>query len=117
MNVVVVRGILSSDPVWRDLPSGSVVVALEVTTESDSGPRASVPVTVVDPTRPAEIEKLGRGDEVVVVGEVRRRYFRAGGATASRTEVVASQVVPAGRSARVDKEIEKVRTVLRGAVG
>jgi single-strand DNA-binding protein len=35
---------------------------------------------------------------VLVVGHVRRRFFRAGGATQSRTEIVAHKVV---RSTRV----------------
>lgn len=117
MNVAVVRGVLSSDPVWRDLPSGSSVVALEVTTECDEGPRATVPVTVVDPSRRSELERLSKGDEIVAVGEIRRRYFRAGAATASRTELVASQVIPAARSARVGKELERVRSVIRRAEG
>jgi hypothetical protein len=36
---------------------------------------------------------------VVVAGRVRRRYFRAGGVTGSRTEVVADGVVVAGSKA------------------
>lgn len=117
MNVAVVRGVLSSDPVWRQLPSGSSAVALEVTTDGGDGPRASVPVTVVDPSRPTELERLSAGDEVVVVGEIRRRYFRAGTSTASRTELVAAQVIPGSRSARIGKELERVRSIIRRAEG
>jgi single-strand DNA-binding protein len=49
------------------------------------------------------------GTDVLVVGRVRRRFFRAGGVTQSRTEVVASAVVPLRRTAAV-------RRALRGAV-
>jgi single-strand DNA-binding protein len=50
---------------------------------------------------PASAATFAAGDDVVVVGRVRRRFFRAGGATASRTEVVADRVVPARAKARV----------------
>jgi hypothetical protein len=41
------------------------------------------------------VEQLDAGDEVVVVGSVHRRFFQAGGATASRVEVEADIVVRA----------------------
>ncbi len=91
MNVVVLHGTLSSTPVLRTLTSGSVLASLEVTTAVE-GASASVPVAWFDP--PAELG-LDNGDEVVVTGVVRRRFFRSGGSTQSRTEVVATQVVPA----------------------
>ena len=40
------------------------------------------------------------GDEVLVTGRIRRRFFRAGGVTQSRTEVVATDVVPTRREPR-----------------
>jgi len=102
-NLVVVRGTLSRDPEPRELPSGDVIVSYEVTVRPVPGPGAgraeSVPVAWVDP--PAAATALRAGDDVVVVGRVRRRFFRAGGATASRTEVVATRVVPARAPAKV----------------
>ncbi|MGA1506700.1 MAG: hypothetical protein ACO37V_09030, partial [Ilumatobacteraceae bacterium] len=71
MNVTILCGTLSSDPVWRSLPSGSDVVSLEVTTESAFESRATVPVSVVDPRRVRELERLVTGDQVLVVGESR----------------------------------------------
>ena len=112
MNVTVLCGTLSSDPVWRTLPSGSVVVSLEVTTDSGFETRSTVPVSVVDPTRVRELERLSAGDALVVIGETRRRFYRAGGATGSRTEVRARQVIPAGRRDRVAKAIGEVASVL-----
>lgn len=93
MNVVVLHGTLSSTPVLRTLASGSVLASLEVTTVVD-GASASVPVAWFDP--PAQLG-FDNGDEVVVTGLVRRRFFRSGGSTQSRTEVVASQVVAASK--------------------
>jgi single-strand DNA-binding protein len=56
---------------------------------------------------------------IVVIGRVRRRFFRAGGATQSRTEVVAESIVPAtsvkrARSAlaKVSRRIEEAATLL-----
>ena len=41
--------------------------------------------------------------EVVAAGRVRRRWFRSGGATQSRTEVVAVEVLSARSTKRVAK--------------
>jgi len=80
VNLAVVRGECSGPPETRTLESGARVASLAVRCPTGgAGERAtSVPVTVWDP--PAWIETLDRGDEVVVVGRVRRRFFgRPGG--------------------------------------
>ncbi len=100
MNVVVLRGTLSRQPEERSLPSGDRLVGFEVTVPAlDGGRSESVPVVWHDP--PAEALALAKGDEVAVLGRVRRRFFRAGGSTQSRTEVVAERVVPADNQRRV----------------
>jgi len=110
MNIVVLSGVLSHPPVPRTLPSGDVLVGYDVTCARDEGPAESVPV--VWPAAPATALRLGAGDEVVVVGRVRRRFFRAGGATASRTEVVAERVVPARQARRVEVALDGARRQL-----
>lgn len=103
MNIVILRGVLSSEPVQRELPSGSTLWSLEVTTSSPDG-SLSVPVVWFDPrARPA----VGAGDAVVVVGSVRRRFFRSGASTQSRTEVVAAEVVPERPASRSRRTIDK----------
>ncbi len=102
MNIVILRGTLSSEPALRTLPSGSTLLSCEVTTRSPDGPARSVPVAWFDP--PAA-SLLAVGTDVVATGEVRRRYFRAGGATASRTEVVATTVLPVRQAKRVGRAI------------
>lgn len=100
MNVAILRGQLSSPPRQQKLASGDTLVSLEVTTRSDQGQAISVPVAWF-PKR-SKLRQWKRGQEVVVVGQVRRRFFRtAGGATASRTEVVADEVVPADNPTKV----------------
>lgn len=88
-NLAVVAGRLSSPPRPRTLPSGDVVWQLEVTVDGDQGRRESIPVQYAGPEPPAATD----GDAVLVLGRVRRRFFRAGGTTASRTEVVADRLV------------------------
>jgi len=108
-NISVVRGVVSSTPRRRELASGTVVTNIEVTTPVGES-KCSVPVVVYD----HEVT-VAEGDEVVVFGHVARRFFRAGGATASRTEVVAERVIRAGHSRRVNRALEGVVDALRRA--
>lgn len=101
MNVVVLRGRISSEPRVRELPSGSTVTQLELTTHAGDV-TLSVPVVVH-----AAAVACAAGDEVVVTGRVQRRFFRAGGITQSRTEVVADQVVAAHRKRQAERAIER----------
>ena len=101
-NVVLLRGTVSSEPVVRALPSGDTVTQVEVTTQV-AGRATSVPVAVHG--RNVEV---GEGDDVVVTGYVSRRFFRAGGVTQSRTEVIATDVVRATRRGAVGRAIETV---------
>ena len=107
-NLAAVVGTLSSDPKERTLPSGDVVINYEVTCRVDDGPAASVPVAWFGP--PKRVPKVATGDRVVAVGAVRRRFFRAGGATASRTDVNAIWLAPcnAKSSAKAAAEVTKL---------
>ncbi len=111
MNVVVLRGRLSSDPLLRTLASGSVLVTLELTTTVD-GAAASVPVAWIDPP---DIGAMAAGDELVVTGVVRRRFFRTAGATQSRTEVVATAVIGARKRRQVRAAVTKAVAALDAA--
>jgi single-strand DNA-binding protein len=102
VNLAVIRGRCSSPADVRILPSGQAVATLQVTTRPDpEGPARSVPVAVWDP--PAWVEALDEGAEVVVVGEVRRRFWRAGAGAASRVEVSALQIARGSDKRRVAK--------------
>jgi single-strand DNA-binding protein len=91
MNVVVLRGTVVRPPEIRELPSGDRLVSFDVRTAGPDGRAEAVPVSWADPPA-ADEEALVEEAEVLVVGRVRRRFFRAGGATQSRTEVVAERV-------------------------
>src|SRR3977135_2307145 len=97
MNVVVIQGALSRPAEARELPSGDRLVALEVTTRTPDGVAATVPVGWIGGPPAA----WDQGEEVVVVGHVRRRWFRTAGATQSRTEVLATHVVLSRQTRRV----------------
>jgi len=94
LNLAVVRGPLSSAPDLRTLPSGTEVANLAIRTPVE-GTATSVPVTLWDP--PAWIADLAAGDELLVLGAVRRRFYRAGAATGSRVDVEASFVARPGK--------------------
>ncbi len=98
MNVVVLHGTLTQVPQERVLSSGERLLAYELRVRRGDGRAESVPV--VWPNPPAPAAGLAEGTAVVVVGRVRRRFFRTGGATQSRTEVVADAVVAASQRAR-----------------
>jgi single-strand DNA-binding protein len=111
-NVAVVRGACSSPPEVRVLPSDQRLAQLQITTRID-GRAMSVPVSVLEPA--AWVEALDAGDEVVVLGSVRRRFFRTGGATASRVEIEAEIVCRARdqrRSRGLRRRIEELLEAL-----
>jgi single-stranded DNA-binding protein len=56
---------------------------------------------------------VAAGDRVAVVGRVRRRFFRAGGATRSATEVLATSVTRAGRNRRLAAVLEATGAAVR----
>ena len=82
----------------RELPSGDVVAAIRLVVPRPAGrARGSATVDTIDVacwtgrTRQAA-RRLAAGDQVEVAGALRRRFFRAGSATASRYEVEAHQL-------------------------
>jgi single-strand DNA-binding protein len=104
INVVVLEGVLAKPAQYRELPSGTRLLTLEVTVSRPDAPAEPVPVAWFD--GPAWAATLDGGTPVVVIGRVRRRFFRAGGSTQSRTEVVAERVLRAtdGKRARAAME-------------
>jgi single-strand DNA-binding protein len=115
-NLAVIRGTVPHDPQQRQLPAGELVVHFDVTTRVEAGGKqigVSVPIAWNDPSA-AQLGVLVAGAEVVVVGTVRRRFFRVGGATQSRTEVVADAVIPVRRRKQV---ADALAALTRGLVG
>ena len=91
VNLVVLRGVASGPPELRRLTSGRRLATLSVRVHALDPGATSVPVSVREP--PAWVEELDEGDPLVVVGTLRRRFFRtASGATGARVEVEARVV-------------------------
>lgn len=110
INLVVLEGVLARPAQDVELPSGSRLLSLEVTVRRDEGPAEPVPVAWFDP--PAWATALDAGAAVVVTGRVRRRFFRSGGLTQSRTEVVAHRVVRASARSKVAALLSEARDTL-----
>ena len=105
MNVVTLQGHLSRPAEERTLPSGDRLIQLELTVARTGEKAESAPVVWFD--APAYAGELDVDQEVVVVGRVRRRFFRAPGGTQSRTEVVADQVVLRRHTKKAAAAIER----------
>jgi len=110
-NIVVLQGRLSRPPGERELPSGDSLAALELSVPAPPGGRAdSVPLVWFDP--PAWVGRLDTGAELVVLGRVRRRFFRNGAGLASRTEVIVEAAAPLRQPARVAAIVKRALSTL-----
>lgn len=111
VNLVVVRGECSGPPELRELESGRTLAALSVRAPGPDGRVTSVPVTVWEPA--AWVEDLDEGVDVVVVGAVRRRFFRtAAGGAAARVDVEAVFVGRAGRRKELETALRRAGAAL-----
>ncbi len=113
VNVALVRGRLSSPPEVRVLESGRTLAVMQVTARPEGERAVSVPVTAWDP--PAWVEDLDADDEVVVVGQVRRRFYRAASGSASKVEIEAAMLAKGGDRRRVSAVLRRARKALDGA--
>lgn len=150
MNIVILSGRISSDPRCTELPSGELRWSIDVTTPAEAlaatgragtgragtgraaqagVARAALSVTATVPIAwhgPLPVGEWAAGTEVCVAGSVRRRFFRVGGLTQSRTEVIAHSLVRVaarGSTATAlrrvlraldDDEVARLRSVLPG---
>jgi len=117
LNVAVVSGVCSSPPEVRVLESGTRVASLSVRAPARGGNGAaageratSVPVTVWDP--PAWIEALDAGEAVVVVGQVRRRFYARPGGVGSRVDLEAVAIARSRDRRRVDAALRRATALL-----
>jgi len=110
VNLSVLRGAISGPPEIRALESGRRIATLAVRTCVGDGRNTSVPVTVWDP--PAWLETLAADDALLVVGRVRRRFFRtATGGSGARTDVEAESLAPARDRRRLAALLRRVDRV------
>ncbi len=89
-SITVIDGVLRGAPSSRATSAGEL---LELDVVSSAEGRSVACTVLLEPDR-IDVPALDDGDRVLVIGTTRRRFFRSGGATATRTEVVADVVVP-----------------------
>ena len=100
VNLAVLAGTLARGAEPRLLPDGSTVWELDVAIRAEGRAPCRVPVSWPGPPSGCDPAAWAPGEELVVVGSVRRRFYRAGGATVSRTDVLADAVVRARQQKR-----------------
>jgi len=113
-NVVILIGRLARPAQLRLLPSGDSIAEYQLTVPRPGERADSVPV--VWETPPASATDHDTDTELLVVGRVRRRFFRAGARTESRTEVVAESVVPCRQAKRAQAALKLARERLESVV-
>jgi hypothetical protein len=108
-NLVVLHGVVRSEPVTKALPSGDVSVTFDLRVPGPDGKVSATPVCWIGP--PSKAPELLATQEVVVIGQVARRFFRTASGLASRVDVRASDIVK-GSVTRRRKAIVAARALL-----
>jgi single-strand DNA-binding protein len=110
VNVVVLAGTVSADPVERQLPSGDEVTELRVSVPEPGRRQLPLPVAVWHATvGKGVVGHIAKGDEVLVHGRLVRRFYRSGAGARSLTEVVASGIKRLGEAAEAVDDVEGIR--------
>jgi len=107
LNEVRLLGRLAAEALERTLPSGDVVATFRIVIDRPIGPPGAPSTARVDTIDCAafrgdvrrRLGQLSPGDVIEIGGCLRRRFFRAGGAAASRYEVEVRTLVRASRTA------------------
>jgi single-strand DNA-binding protein len=93
VNVVVLAGTISAEPVERRLPSGDEVTELRLSVPEAGRRLLPLPVAVWHTAvSKAAIQGIAKGDSVLVHGQLVRRFYRSGAGARSLTEVVATGI-------------------------
>ena len=112
VNLVVLRGVASGPPDVRTLDSGMRIASVSVRVHALDPGATSVPVAVREPA--AWVEDLDEGDPLVVVGALRRRFFRTATGTGARVEVEARIVGKGTDRRRLESARRRADTELDG---
>jgi single-strand DNA-binding protein len=93
VNVVVLAGTVSADPVNRRMPSGDEVTELRLSVPEAGRRLLPLPIAAWHATVGARaLDEIAKGDRVLVHGQLVRRFYRSGAGARSLTEVVASGI-------------------------
>ena len=93
VNVVVLAGTVSADPVERRMPSGDEVTELRLSVPEAGKRLLPLPVAAWHATvGKRALKGIAKGDDVLVHGTLVRRFYRSGAGARSLTEVVATGI-------------------------
>ena len=93
VNVVVLAGTVAADPVERTMPSGDEVTELRLSVPEAGKRLLPLPVAIwhKDVSK-RSLKPIVKGDDVLVYGQLVRRFYRSGAGARSLTEVVAAGI-------------------------
>jgi single-strand DNA-binding protein len=93
VNVVVLAGTIAAEPVVRQMPSGDEVTELRLSVPESGKRLLPLPIAAWHATvGKRALKGLGKGDDVLVYGQLARRFYRSGAGARSLTEVIATGV-------------------------
>ena len=94
VNVVFLAGTVAADPVDRQLPSGDEVTELRVSVPEAGKRLLPLPVAAWHKTAGIKraLKDIAKGDDVLVHGQLARRFYRNGAGARSVMEVIASGI-------------------------
>jgi single-strand DNA-binding protein len=93
VNVVVLAGTVSAEPVERRMPSGDEVTELRLAVPEPGKRLLPLPVAAWHATvGKRALKGIRKGDDVLVHGTLVRRFYRSGAGARSLTEVVAAGI-------------------------
>ena len=93
VNVVVLAGTVSAEPVQRRMPSGDEVTELRLSVPEAGKRLLPLPIAAWHATVGARVlDDIAKGDRLLVHGQLVRRFYRSGAGARSLTEVVASGI-------------------------
>lgn len=109
LNVAVLIGEVITEPVQKVLSNGDMVVNCDVAAVTDEG-RTVVPIVVTGTDA-----HIAMGDNVCVVGFMRKRFFQTPAGLQSRTELAVHKSARVRQKAQVKKILERAVQDLRDA--
>jgi hypothetical protein len=112
LNVAIVIGNLAKPLEVRRLPSGVSIANFDLVVPQIDGTPDTVPVALFEP--PDEALEWAAGEPLLATGRVRRRFFRVGPSTQSRTEIVAESVVLMSQPDEARLALASVGTLIEG---
>jgi single-stranded DNA-binding protein len=94
INVVVLAGTVAVDPTEKELPSGDRVTEIKLSVPEAGKRSLPLPVSAWHgkPITKRSLGVIGKGDEVLMHGQLVRRFYRNGAGARTVMEVVATGI-------------------------